>query len=161
MGLLILWRVGERPNWRGSHTRCLAGRLIAWTRHARAGGWGRLCRRLRRTRRINSKGTKRFAIELTVNLESVANLIAANRGGQICICLARNLAIIKTLILERLLHALDHLIRSHNHNRSEENQRGQLVFHFNVILTLLPVAYSAPSGAVTANVDWRCFTASR
>ena len=52
---------------------------------------------------------QRFAIEFTIHLEPVSNLIATNRGGQICIRLSGNLAIIKALILQGLLHAFDTL----------------------------------------------------
>src|SRR5438093_9814857 len=90
---------------------------------------------------------QRFAIQFTVYLESVADLIATNRGGQICNRFSGNLAIVKSLILQGLLHAFDRLIRSHQRNRPEKNQRGHFAFHLDFILTPLLAPYSALSPA--------------
>jgi hypothetical protein len=54
-----------------------------------------------------------------------------------------------------LLHAFNHLVRSCQHKRSDEDQRSDLGLHLGVILTASLFAYSGFPGSVTANVGLR------
>ena len=102
----------------------------------------------------------RLAVELAVNLQSVANLVPANGCGKSRIHFTGHFTIVETLVLQRLLHSLNQLIGAHQHRRSNKDQDSDLDFH-SVILTLCPFAYSALSPAVSATADFRWLAASR
>jgi len=58
---------------------------------------------------------QRLVIELTGHLQAIPNLVPANRCREIRIHFAADVTVVEAGILQSLLHALNHLIRSNQH----------------------------------------------
>jgi len=88
--------------------------------------------RLRRSRRNAAEQAKGFLVQLAGDLQTVADLKAPNRGSRIRIFLACDFSVIKTLLFQRLLHALDALVRANRSNGNNQNQNGDFNPHLDV-----------------------------
>ena len=76
------------------------------------------------------KRAKCLRIDLTIDLQAVANLVTANRGSSLGALFASNVAIVKALICKSLLHRLNRLIGAHrSHERQNDDKVQYDSFH--------------------------------
>src|SRR5262249_60672826 len=96
--------------------------------------------------------SQRLIVDRAAYLQTITNLIAANRCSQIRVHVAVAFAVIETFVLQSLLHAFNELVRPHQHHRSHEDHRSCCDFHG--YSTTTPFAYSALFWPVVANPDF-------
>src|SRR5262249_47532269 len=114
-----------------------------------------------RPTRLDPPGFEAFVIEIPGNWEPIANLIPPNRRSRVRIFRPGNFTVVKTLVLQRLLNVLDHLIRLRRaRDCGEQNQTYDRKFHVDATLTPKCAPYSEP-GPETARVSCRSFNTSR
>ena len=105
--------------------------------------------------RIDPKRFERFIIEIATDLKPVADLVAPNRRRRVRIFFASNFAVIKTLVLQRLLHILDGLIRPCSWREcGHQNHNCDPKFHVDVALTPKSVRYSVPAPVTASGSCW-------
>jgi len=84
--------------------------------------------------RINFERLQCFVIQIAGNLQAIANLIPPDRRRRVGIFRSGHFAVIKPLILQRLLHVLDQVIGSgRNRDRAERNKDCERNLHMSSI----------------------------
>src|SRR5438045_4497547 len=146
------WLASQRVRW--SRTFSRFGAQIRSPRRNRRRSWRRFYN-CASAGRIDTKRFERFIIEIATDLKAVANLVAPNCRRRVRIFFAVNFAVIKTLVLQRLLHILDGLIRPCSWREcGHQNHNCDPKFHIDVALTPKSVRYSVPAPVTASGSCW-------
>src|SRR5437588_11640441 len=75
--------------------------------------------------RIHVERAKCFRIDVASDLQPITNLVTPNRGSGLGTLVARNIAVVKTLVFQSLLDRLDCLVSVHQAHEQESDYRIQ------------------------------------